>query len=584
MHRLLAFACLCLTAALAGGGPLAAGLDAARHAAPVAARHAEPAAPAGVERDRQRELVAAVAVLGAALVATGLLVALLIGAVRRSNALARQARAAEAAARVSEARLAGILENSTDWIWETDAAGRFSHYAPSAIADAADQPPIAPGAVFEDLRAPADDDDAGWRRQAERMAARLPFRDFVFAYPSRAGALRWARVHGRPVFDADGAFAGYRGTGRDITAEREAEQAVSEGRALLRAVIDAIPALVNVKDAEGRYVLMNRFQAEVYGTAPEAAVGRVSADFTGPDYGGESLRLDREVIESGTGGPFYERTFVDAAGRRRVWWTAKQPLAGPDGTVRHVLTVAMDITGLKDAERARTNLSRYFSPNMVALLSERDEPLGQVRAQQVAVIFADLFDFTRFSAQHAPEEVMATLRDLHGRLTDIVLAHGGTLEKFLGDGIMATFGTPLPTGTDATRALAAARDMVAMIGGWNAGRAAAGRARLSLGIGAHLGPVLLGEVGSARRVEYAVVGGTVNLASRLQDMTRALRTPAVVSRDLLDAARAEGAEGARLAGLFEAVAPQPVDGFDDPVEVAVLAPAENAPDGERSAA
>lgn len=569
-------------AGLAPGASAAAGAIAAElrpllgelHEAAVQSVHAETAYQLARDETRQRELLTALGLLGGALAATGLLVALLVGELRRGRGLTVLARDAEAAAKLSEQRLRDILECSTDWIWETDARHRFTLHSSNLLARPIDQPEATIGSTRFNQRLPEDDDDAGWQQHREALEARLPFRDFVYAFRSRQGERRWARVHGRPVFDDAGAFVGYRGTGRDITAERAAEQALRDSRALLRAVIDAVPAIINVKDREGRYVLMNRFQAEVYGTDPEEAVGRISSDFTGSEYGSESRQLDLEVIESGKGTAFVERPFVDAAGQRRVWWSAKHPLTDADGSVRHVVTVAMDITELKDAERVRQNLSRYFSPNMVDLLAQRDEPLGQVRAQDVAVVFTDLFDFTRFAAHQPPEEVMATLRDLHARLTDIVLAHGGTLEKFLGDGIMATFGTPWPTGADASRALAATGEIVEMIQAWNAEREAAGRAPLRIGIGAHIGPVLLGEIGSARRVEFAVVGETVNLASRLQELTRVLLTPAVVSRSLLDAAAAEGPDGRRHGTPFEAVEPQSVDGFDEPVAVAVYKPAE----------
>lgn len=351
---------------------------------------------------------------------------------------------------------------------------------------------------------------------------------------------------------------------------RAAEAAARHGRALLQAVIDAVPALVNVKDTAGRYVLMNRFQGQAYGVDPDAAVGQFSRDFTGEDYGGESLATDLRVIESGRGTGFYERPFVGPDGRRRLWWTAKQPMLGADGAVRHVVTVAMDITDLKAAERAKANLARHFSPNMVDLLAERDEPLGQVRSQQAAVLFADLVDFTRFATCYPPEQVMATLRELLARLTEVVLSHGGTLEKFLGDGLMATFGTPQPQADDAGRALLAARAMADAIAAWNA-EAAPGLGPLRIGIGAHLGPVLLGEVGSARRVEFAVVGETVNLASRLQDLTRRLDASAAVSRALAQAA-ARCPQGARALAGLRPVGAQRLDGIAEPVEVLVYDP------------
>ena len=374
-----------------------------------------------------------------------------------------------------------------------------------------------------------------------------------------------------------------------------AQAAAAENRnqqALLRGVIDAVPALINVKDCTGRYVLMNRFQAEVYGTDPVSAVGQPSAAFTGPAYGGESARLDRGVLESGEGIPFVERPFMDARGQQRLWWQTKQPLRTGNGTLGHVVTVAMDITEIKTIERARRNLARHVSPNMVDILAARDEPIGEVRAQEVSVVFADIVGFTRFSAQHAPVEVMATLRDLHGRLTEIVLAQGGTLEKFLGDGLMATFGTPLPDGREASRTLAAVAEMVAMavaemvamMDTWNGDRTRDHRTPLRVGIGAHFGPVVLGEVGTDRRIEFAVIGDAVNLASRLQDLTRQLGASVAVSRTLLDRAAAEGADGRAHAEAYRLLGPRAVDGFDWPVDIAVLERGQAASGGEGSLA
>ena len=94
------------------------------------------------------------------------------------------------------------------------------------------------------------------------------------------------------------------------------------------------------------------------------------------------------------------------------------------------------------AARERTNLSRYFSPNMVDALAQADEPLGSARSQKVAVLFADIVGFTGISEGMPAEGAMALLRDYHGRMADQVFAHGGTLDKYIGDAVMATFGTP----------------------------------------------------------------------------------------------------------------------------------------------
>ena len=115
-------------------------------------------------------------------------------------------------------------------------------------------------------------------------------------------------------------------------------------------------------------------------------------------------------------------------------------------TVRKTLD---DIAKLRDierrraaAERARSNLSRYFSPNIVEMLAAQDEPLGAVRRQTVAVLFVDIVGFTRMAEAMAPEAVVTMLRQFHDRMTAQIFACGGTVEKYIGDEIFAVFGVP----------------------------------------------------------------------------------------------------------------------------------------------
>ena len=179
-------------------------------------------------------------------------------------------------------------------------------------------------------------------------------------------------------------------------------------------------------------------------------------------------------------------------------------------------------------ERERTNLSRYFSPNVVEELSQNDEPLKQVRNHDVAVLFVDIVGFTRFAAERSPQDVIATLRDFQARMETCVFDHGGTLDKFLGDGLMATFGTPIPQADDAERAMQCALAMRVQVRLWNEERAAKGEPELQVGFGLHFGPVVLADIGSTR-LEYAVIGNTVNVASRLEALSRPLQARIVVS-------------------------------------------------------
>jgi len=203
-----------------------------------------------------------------------------------------------------------------------------------------------------------------------------------------------------------------------------------------------------------------------------------------------------------------------------------------------------------ETERSRANLARYFSPNLVDELARADEPLGAPRRQNAAALFTDMVGFTTAAADLPPEQVMGLLREFHQRMARCVFDHGGTIDKYIGDAVMATFGTPRVGGRDATEALRCARAMIRAVGAWNSERARRNEAPIAIGVGVHYGPVAIGDVGDRQYLAFAVVGDTVNVASRLQSLTRDLGVSLVVSQDLIDAARAEGIlEGRDLEGL-----------------------------------
>jgi adenylate cyclase len=203
------------------------------------------------------------------------------------------------------------------------------------------------------------------------------------------------------------------------------------------------------------------------------------------------------------------------------------------------------------AERARVNLARYFSPNIVAMLAERDEPLGAVRREDVAVLFVDIVGFTRMAEAMAPEAVVTMLREFHERMTGQIFACGGTVEKYIGDEIFAVFGLPTAGPDDAANALCCADRMTAALERWNVDRVQARLPPLAIGIGLNYGPAVLGDVGSEHSLSFTVIGDTVNTASRLQGLTRTLETPLVASDALVAAARAtpSAAAGAILDSL-----------------------------------
>ncbi len=213
-------------------------------------------------------------------------------------------------------------------------------------------------------------------------------------------------------------------------------------------------------------------------------------------------------------------------------------------------------------ERTRVNLGRYFSPNMVDALAENDTPLREVREQDVAVMFVDLVGFTSYAAERAPREVIETLRAFHARIEACVFDHGGTLDKYLGDGLMASFGTPVVGKGDTARALLCAREALEAVDDLNMKRAEAGDMALQVSVGLHYGPVVMGDIG-VNRLEYTLIGNTVNVASRMESLTRSLSTRLVLSDAAYTQAQSEGAP----VEAFVCVDGEQVRGIAEPMRV-----------------
>ena len=520
----------------------------------------------GQSQSRRDVLYEALLYLLGLLLAALLLVGLLIREIRQTRRLSAAARLSEGVARRNEQRFRDVVEAASDWVWETGPDHRFTFISEKLQDLSGERPEDLLGRTRWELRLPDDADEANWAAHRAALEARQTIRNFVFPHRDVEGRRHFSRIHGKPFYDADGRFLGYRGMGRDITAELEAAQEIANSRQLLRAVIDAVPAVINVKDRELRYVLMNAFEAEVYGIDPDEVIGKSSVEVLGGGFGEKSQELDRQVLATGTELPFLEREFMDRYGQKRFWWSAKKPLLQEDGTVRYIVTVALDVTQLKVTERARNNLSRYFSPNMVEVLAGADESVRKVRSHAAGILFADIIGFSRLISHERPEEAFEVVRNFHARMARIVFRYGGTLDKYIGDGLMASFGTPQPGPLDATHTLQCARAMAQEVADWNAQRTAGGLQRVRVAIGAHYGPVLLGDIGDERRLEFAVLGETVNVASRLEGMTRQFGVPVVVSDELIEAARAEDGLWAPLEG-FAAIGPHAVRGTAAPVHL-----------------
>jgi adenylate cyclase len=168
-------------------------------------------------------------------------------------------------------------------------------------------------------------------------------------------------------------------------------------------------------------------------------------------------------------------------------------------------------------EVARANYSRFLPEYVVKQMLENPDSfkLGGV-SQTITILFADIRGFTRISEHAAPEKIVNLLNRYFSAMTDIIFAHGGTLDKYLGDGLMALFGAPATTPEDASNALNAAVAMQRRLLGINMELRQEGLSEVGVGIGLHTGDVIVGYIGSERRSEYTAIGDAVNTASRLE--------------------------------------------------------------------
>jgi adenylate cyclase len=172
-------------------------------------------------------------------------------------------------------------------------------------------------------------------------------------------------------------------------------------------------------------------------------------------------------------------------------------------------------------EVARANYGRFMPEYVVKQLLENPNSfkLGGVN-QTVTILFADIRGFTAFSERENPEKVVGLLNRYFSAMSEIIFAHGGTLDKYIGDGLMAIFGAPTATPEDAKNALKTAVTMQRRLTTLNKELESENYSRINVGIGLHTGVATIGYIGSEQRSEYTAIGDTVNLASRLESTAR----------------------------------------------------------------
>lgn len=186
--------------------------------------------------------------------------------------------------------------------------------------------------------------------------------------------------------------------------------------------------------------------------------------------------------------------------------------------------------GLRERERLKMSFASYVSTHIMEKIIHSDTPLKlEGERRKVTLLFSDIRQFTKLAENLAPEQVVQLLNEYFERMIEVIFAHSGTLDKFIGDGIMAEFGAPLDDEAQEEHAIRAAIEMQNELNVLSSRWEKENKPRIEMGIGIHTGEAVVGNIGSEKRIEYTAIGDAVNVASRLEQATKILKAPILLS-------------------------------------------------------
>ncbi len=204
------------------------------------------------------------------------------------------------------------------------------------------------------------------------------------------------------------------------------------------------------------------------------------------------------------------------------------------GTILLAWRNEKNIEDAANQERSTAVLGRYFSPEVREEIKKSSYSVVENKEseQYVAVMFTDIVGFTKLSEGMESKDVLGLLSEYQSKMVKTIFESGGTVDKFIGDAVMAIFGTPVSRGNDAQNALQCARLMQIEMREWDKERENSGKTKIEHRIGIHIGPCFVGNVGSDEGVEFTVIGDTVNVASRVCDACKDLNAKVIITDEM----------------------------------------------------
>ena len=403
--------------------------------------------------------------------------------------------------------------------------------------------------------------ETGYRELWEMITAGHEWRG-EFHNKKKNGEVFWEAASISPIINEEGVITHFVAVKEDITERKRTEDALRTNLQLLETLLHTIPCPVFYKDKEGRYLGCNRLFAEqIRGVTEEEIIGHTLYDLPDsvpPELAEMYYEQDARLIREG-GKQSFEVEIPCADGVRRNYILSRATFPDSEGNVAGIVGAMLDVTELRQAHRQveaanialqqsnnslehrvaqrtaellelNTALERFVPHQLLRLLNKSniiDVQLGDQVQRNMTILFSDVRDFTSLSEQMTPQENFNFINSYLSRVSPIIREHNGYIDKYIGDAIMALFPET------ANDALCAAIEMCRAVTLYNTHRATYGYRPISIGIGLHTGSVMLGVIGEAERIEGTVISDAVNLAARLEGITRLYGASIVISEQML---------------------------------------------------
>ncbi len=313
--------------------------------------------------------------------------------------------------------------------------------------------------------------------------------------------------------------------GRDITDERQASLEVIRVRNFNQNILDNLSNGILTFDSDRRLSSVNPVGRRIFGLGDDEWHGRTIDALLGGDNAWLLDAVTGNRFETGAG-IWMDRELVGVTGERTSVNLTAVPLKDREAASDGLMLILEDITREK---RFKGTMVRFMSDSVVEQLMDLDETVLGGATQEVTIVFSDIRGFTKLSESLGAQDMVAILNNYFSNMVDIIFEHGGTLDKFIGDAIMAVFGAPIVALHDTDNAVTAAVEMLKRLREFNVNQTAEGRPQINIGVGIDTGAVIAGTIGSPRRMDYTVIGEHVNLASRIESANKYYGTRILIS-------------------------------------------------------